>query len=151
MLDFDFGSDEQRQAALETKAFIPKNCFPNKVESYKGSLYVSTPRVFSGVPFSVVKIVERRKDLPTMEPFPNIEFQTLGDCNAIQMALSFKIDPKTGIMWIIDTGQVLFPDADDPFLHSVCLAKVVAIKSARGKKCPDLYFQNLSCQQARIF
>ena len=140
VLDFDFGSDEQRQAALETKAFIPKNCFPNKVESYKGSLYVSTPRVFSGVPFSVVKIVERRKDLPTMEPFPNIGFQTLGDCNAIQMTLSFKIDPNTGIMWIIDTGRVLFPDADDPFLNSVCPAKVVAIKIRTRKEVSRFVF-----------
>ena len=34
MLDFDFGSDKERQPALESKAFIPKNYFLNKVESY---------------------------------------------------------------------------------------------------------------------
>ena len=128
VLDFDFGSDEERQTALETKSFIPKNCFLNKVESYKGCLYVSTPRIFSGVPFSMVKIDEKGKGAPILEPFPYRDIQTLGNCDAIQMTLAFKIDPNTDIMWILDSGHVLFPDADDPFLNSYCPAKVVAIK-----------------------
>lgn len=133
VLDFDFGSDEERQAALDTKAFIPENCFLNKVESYRGCLYVAVPRLFSGVPFSLVQIVADRNGSPTLQPFPNREVHDLGDCNDIQMSLAFTIDVNTGIMWIIDAGHVVFPDADDPFRTSFCPAKVVAVKMRTRK------------------
>ena len=42
-------------------------------------------------------------------------YQMLGDCDAIQMTMAFEFDPNTDIMWILDSGHVLFPDADDPF------------------------------------
>ena len=129
VLDFDFGSEEERQTALESKAFIPKNCFLNKVESYRGSLYVATPRLYSGIPFSLVKIVEDRSRgaPPVLRPFPNRDIHDLGDCNDIQMSLSFTIDTNTDIMWILDAGHIVFPDADDPFRISFCPAKVVAV------------------------
>lgn len=128
VLDFDFGSDIERQAALDRKTFIPNNCFLNKVESYRGCLYIAVPRVFSGVPFSLVKVVKDRNGIPTLQPFPNKDMHDVGDCNDIQMSLSFTIDVNTDLMWIIDAGHILFPDPDDPNRTSFCPAKLLAIK-----------------------
>lgn len=139
-LDFDFGSDEQRQSALQTKAYIPEHCAPTKVESYKGCFYIATPRIFSGAPFSLVKIVNKEDESPILTPFPNKEIQTLGDCNAIQNSLAFKIDVNTDIMWILDVGHILFPDDDDPFRTSFCPAKVVAVKVRTGREVTRYVF-----------
>ena len=132
-LDFDFGSNEGRQNALDSKTFIPKNCFLNKVESYRGRLYMAVPRSFSGVPFSLVTVNKDKNGSPILQPFPNRNVHTLGDCNDIQMTLSFTIDPNTGIMWVIDAGNMVFPDPDDPFRTSLCPAKLLAIK-VRSRK-----------------
>ena len=128
VLEFDFGSDEERQAALESKAFIPENNFLNKVESYGGCLYIAVPRLFSGVPFSLVKVVEGRNGSPILQPFPNRDIHSLGDCKDIQNSLSFTIDVNTGIMWVIDAGHVVFPGDEDPLRTSFCPAKLLAIK-----------------------
>ena len=126
-LDFDFGSSTARQAALDSKAFIPEKCFLNKLESYRGCLYIAVPRLYSGVPFSLVKVEKGRDGSPVLQPFPNRDVHDLGDCNDIQMCLSFTIDTNTGIMWVIDAGHMLGPDADDPFRTSYCPAKLLAI------------------------
>ena len=73
----------------------------------------------------------------------------LGDCDAIQMTMAF--DPNTDIMWILDSGHVLFPDADDPFLNYFCPAKEVAIKTQREEECQDLSFQKMLCPLSQIF
>ena len=128
VLDFDFRSNEDRQSALDSNDFIPENCFLNKVESYRGCLYIAVPRLFSGVPYSLVKVVKDRNGSPILQPFPNRDVHSLGDCNDIQMSLSFTIDINTGIMWVIDAGHVVFPEPDDPFRTSFCPAKLLAIK-----------------------
>ena len=128
VLNFDFGSNEERQTALESKAFIPKNCFLNKVESFRGCLYIAVPRLFSGIPFSLVTVDRDRDGLPILQPFPNRDVHSLGDCNDIQMCLSFTIDINTGIMWVIDAGHVIFADVDDPFRTSFCPAKLLGIR-----------------------
>ena len=38
-------------------------------------------------------------------PFPNLEFQILGDCNGIQNVQGFDIDPNNGWMWLADVGR----------------------------------------------
>ena len=138
VLDFDFRSNEDRQSALDSKAFIQENCFLNKVESYRGCLYIAVPRLFSGVPFSLVKVNKDRNGSPILQPFPNRDVHSLGDCNDIQMSLSFTIDINTGIMWVIDAGHVVFPEPDDPFRTSFCPAKLLAIK-VRSRKMVSRY------------
>ena len=36
---------------------------------------------------------------PRLKPFPNLEFQKLGDCSAIQYVQSMQIEPN-GLMWL---------------------------------------------------
>ena len=120
MCNFDFGSDEEKQAAFDSKAFIPEGCFLNKVESYRGCLY-------SGVPYSLVKVVKDRDGSPILQPFPNRDIHSLGDCKAIQNMLSMTVDTNTAIMWNIDAGHISFPNDDDPFRTSFCPAKLLAL------------------------
>ena len=42
------------------------------------------------------------------------------------------------IMWILDAGHKVFPEADDPFQTSFCPAKVVAVK-VRTRKVVSRY------------
>ena len=90
---------------------------------------MAIPRLYSGVPFSLVKIVEDRSKgaSPILQPFPNRDIHDFGDCNDIQMSLSFTNDTNTDIMWILDAAHIAFPNADDPFRISFCPAKVVAV------------------------
>ena len=126
--EFEFRSKEEKQAALESKEFIPEKCFLNKVEPYRGHLYIAVPRLFSGVPFSMVEVVKDENGSAKLRPFPNRDIHTLGDCNDIQNCLSMSVDTNTGIMWLIDSGHVTNPDADDPFRASYCPAKIMAMK-----------------------
>ena len=41
----------------------------------------------------------RRPSAPRLKPFPNLEFQKLGDCDAIQYVQSMQIEPS-GVMWL---------------------------------------------------
>lgn len=41
----------------------------------------------------------RRLSAPRLKPFPNLEFQKLGDCDAIQYVQSMQIEPS-GVMWL---------------------------------------------------
>ena len=43
--EFEFRSNEEKQAALDSKEFIPEKCFLNKVEPYRGRLYIAVPRL----------------------------------------------------------------------------------------------------------
>lgn len=88
----------------------------------------------------MVKIVEKKDRSTILEAFPNRNLQTLGDCNAVQMTLAFKIDVNTDTMWILDAGHVLFPDDDDPFRNSFCPAKVIAVKISTREEVDRFVF-----------
>ena len=52
---------------------------------------------------------------PRLKPFPNLEFQKLGDCSAIQYVQSMQIEPN-GIMWLPGKcrNHVFFQDPNVP-------------------------------------
>ena len=49
---------------------------------------------------------------PRLKPFPNLEFQRLGDCNAIQYVQSMQIEPS-GVMWLPGNSSVRNTDMQD--------------------------------------
>ena len=49
----------------------------------------------------------RRQAAPRLKPFPTLEFQKLGDCNAIQYVQSMQIEPS-GVMWLPGTSIVQY-------------------------------------------
>lgn len=55
-IDFEYQSSEDRQKALETKAFIPENVMPVGLEVYQNRLFITLPRWKTGVPASLAYI-----------------------------------------------------------------------------------------------
>ena len=54
-----------------------------------------------------------------------------GDCDGLQYAQSMEVDPKTGLMWIIDAGR-LHTFTDEPI--DVCPPKLVVWDVREGRE-----------------
>lgn len=55
-MDFEYPSNEERQAAIANGNFIPENVVPVGLEVYKNRLFVTLPRWKKGVPASLAYI-----------------------------------------------------------------------------------------------
>lgn len=62
-IDFDFESAEKRQEAIRGRTFIPENVIPVGLDIYKDRLFLSLPRLKSGVPASLAYINLTEVDL----------------------------------------------------------------------------------------
>lgn len=56
ILDFDFGSPEKREMAIQDKSFIPENNLPLGLEVYENRIFVTVPRWKFGVAASLAYI-----------------------------------------------------------------------------------------------
>lgn len=55
-IDFKYTNADQRQAAIDSKAFIPENVIPAAMEIYKDRLFLTLPRLKPGVPATLATI-----------------------------------------------------------------------------------------------
>lgn len=55
-IDFQFESLEKREAAIQSKTFIPENVIPVGLDIYKDRLFLSLPRLKEGVPATLAYI-----------------------------------------------------------------------------------------------
>lgn len=130
VIEYEWPSVEAREQAISDGNYEPKNSAINGIKVYKDKVYVTTPRLKTGVPSTLNVIVENQNpDLTSVDyvlrPFPSWDMQTLGDCRALQLVQSMEIDVNTGYMWIVDTGFVPkeFGVEVRPFDH--CASKMV--------------------------
>lgn len=56
VIDFKYEKPEERQAAIDNHTFIPTNVIPVSLDVYENKLFLSTPRLKSGVPASLAYI-----------------------------------------------------------------------------------------------
>ena len=105
---YDWNNETQRQTAIDNGDYIVENNIITGIKLYKDHVYVTVPRWRHGVPSTLNRVVDLPAvgDGPVLEPFPDWDSNTIGDCNAFQYVQSMEIDPNTGFMWIIDTGRV---------------------------------------------
>lgn len=52
-IDFEYRNEPDRQAAIESRSFIPQNVIPVGLEVYRTRLFVTLPRWKEGVPASL--------------------------------------------------------------------------------------------------
>ncbi|XP_026480966.1 protein yellow-like [Ctenocephalides felis] len=52
-LDFDYSNESDRQAAIDSKEFIPENNIPVGLEVFGDRLFITVPRWKPGVPASL--------------------------------------------------------------------------------------------------
>ena len=110
IVEYEWPTASGRQEAVDNQSYVPRNSAINGIKLYKDRVFVTVPRLKSGVPSTLNEVVEnndvRIKAVShVLRPYPSWEMQTLGNCSALQRVQSMEIDPKTGHMWIVDTGE----------------------------------------------
>ena len=111
VIEYEWPNASVRQQAISDGSYEPENSAINGIKVYKGKVYVTTPRLKTGVPSTLNVVIENQNpDVTSVEhvlrPFPSWEMQKLGDCRALQLVQSMEIDINTGYMWIVDTGEL---------------------------------------------
>ncbi|XP_005104578.1 major royal jelly protein 1 [Aplysia californica] len=143
--DFPKGVEE---IFLEYGEFIPNTNWIAGVQVYKDEVYVTAPRVkyVKGTPSGLNKVVVKDGQA-LLQPFPDLSFQKLGRCSALQLPTSKAIDPNTGYMYIIDTGRAGVISASP---GNFCPAKIVVLdlndngRVVRSHDFPDSVVSNTS-------
>ncbi|XP_050298512.1 protein yellow [Anthonomus grandis grandis] len=107
IVDFDFGSSEKRQAAIDDKSFIPENNIPMGLEVYKNRIFVTLPRWKFGVAASLAYIDRATDpmDSPLLKPYPNWDaHRAFGDAPP-EIVSPFRVRAdQCGRLWVPDTG-----------------------------------------------
>ncbi|XP_012254941.2 protein yellow-like [Athalia rosae] len=105
--EFNWASPEALDQAIKHKEYIVENNAIAGIKIWKNKMYLTIPRWRKGVPVTLgVTSATPVNDVtaPKLDPYPNWDMQTLGDCNAFQFVQSMEIDPL-GRMWVLDTGR----------------------------------------------
>lgn len=108
-VDFAYPSNESRQAAINSREFVPENNIPLGLEVYQDRLFITVPRWKSGVPASLTYIkLTDPMDSPKLRPYPNWEAHKLprsegGDPPEIVSPFRIRAD-QCGRLWVLDTG-----------------------------------------------
>lgn len=55
-IDFDYGSPEKQKEAIDRGSFIPNNAIPVGLDIYKDRLFLTLPRLKTGVPATLAYI-----------------------------------------------------------------------------------------------
>lgn len=87
--------------------YVAKNIIATRVQVWDDRAFVLMPRFRSGVPFTVstVRLDCQNRCWPILSPYPFWSLHDESDSTAIQNPVDMYLDP-TGIIWILDTGQV---------------------------------------------
>lgn len=107
-LSFAYRTQQDRDAARYTGAYIPENNLISDVKAFANRLYVTVPRMLPGVPATLGWIIAPNNDGrtdPEIEPFPSWAMNAIGNCTALQFVQGIAIDTD-GVMWVIDSGRI---------------------------------------------
>ena len=111
-IEYDWPSREAKETALTDGSFIPLNNAINGIRIYNYRIFVTVPRLRPGIPSNLNIIVNARNSKPflssrmVLRPYPNWNMQKEGNCTAFQKVQNIEIDPKSGMLFVIDTGGV---------------------------------------------
>ncbi|XP_033762705.1 protein yellow-like [Pecten maximus] len=123
-VNYSWPNESVKQNYIMKKKFIVENNIISGIKVLDGNVYVTVPRWRPGVPSTLNKVITdpTNTEESILEPYPNWEMQTLGDCNALQYAQSMEVYPNTGYMWIIDVGRT---DTQTDHPQNLCPAKLI--------------------------
>lgn len=111
-VDYDFASDDERKAAMQSGEFNASNNIPLGLEVYKDRIFITVPRWSTGVPSSLNYIkLDDNKDSPKLHPYPNwaahrrqpSDDSSTNESRAIVSPFRIRAD-QFGRLWVLDTG-----------------------------------------------
>nr|ARK19905.1 yellow-like protein [Ampulex compressa] len=164
-LEFAFPSEEARDAAIHEGRFIPGKLAPIDTDVYvaehkKPIVFITIPRFQEGVPVTLGYVSDDATldGNPLIVPYPNWEYNTLGNCDSITSVYRIQVD-KCGRLWVLDTGKHIEEQICPPQLLVFCLKSnkllsqykfsqdfykdtsifVTPIVDTRGPKCQDTF------------
>lgn len=109
-IDYNWPTQAARETAILTGNYVPLNNAINGIRVYDNKIFVTVPRFKPGVPSTLNTLINAhpQKHFLTsrtvLQPYPRWEMQTEGNCTAFQKVQNIEVDPKTGLMFVIDTG-----------------------------------------------
>lgn len=87
-------------------SYIPENNLVHRMKIWNNTLYMAIPRFKEGVEATLCK-----SNRGTIQPFPSLSLQTVGNCIGIQNTKEIEID-HLGHLWVLDVGKVY--DLEEP-------------------------------------
>ncbi|XP_052764204.1 major royal jelly protein 1-like [Mya arenaria] len=107
-IDYNWKTKAEREQAIAKGRYIPLQNAINGIRVYDNKIFVTVPRFGDGIPSTLNTLVNARRRFlsssTVLKPYPSWEMQQEGNCSAFQKVQNIEIDPKRGIMFVIDTG-----------------------------------------------
>ncbi|CAG5119026.1 unnamed protein product [Candidula unifasciata] len=128
--DCRYNASHNLISGIKTYKLLKNRCCINITVflfSLRGQVYLSVPRLkyTTGVPSTLNKVIQKGNQ-SVLTPFPDWASQELGNCSALQCAMSMEVDPITGYMYVIDPGRSgIFGDISGQPPPVICPPKLV--------------------------
>ncbi|XP_047024380.1 protein yellow-like [Helicoverpa zea] len=120
-IDFEYPSTEARQQAIDDREFIQAEVFPYEVERWKDRVFISTPRLKSGIPATLSSVqIGAPTDSPLLQPYPDWKWQDEVNCTGFVSIYCMSID-DCGVMWVLDSGLRESRQVCPPTLYAINL------------------------------
>lgn len=111
-LEFTFPSEHAKEQAIQEGHYIPGAPVPIDVDFYhkakQGSVvFITIPRIQNGVPVTLGYVTDgvSSQGNPLIAPYPNWEWNRLGNCDAMTSVFRVQVDSRDRL-WVIDTGKL---------------------------------------------
>nr|ATU83036.1 secreted hypothetical protein [Pristhesancus plagipennis] len=151
--------EEKNLAPLQWKGGLTKmdetgrkayNGLTTRAQISDDVVFLCNPRLKPGIEATLLKVSMYPNDEDTdgisMEPFPNLKFQTEGDCECLQSAVDLYLDHED-ILWVLDVG-VTFSAHSQPTAR--CPPKVVGFNIHNGKAEKVISLANMVGPMSRL-
>lgn len=134
-VDYDWASQDDRAAAINSGEFKPQNCTLTGIKVCNPhiaarctteTIFGTVPRWAGGVWATLNTVVKNSTGQHVLHPWPTRAMQVPGDCSKIQYVQSMEIDPS-GVMWVIDVGRRYFAGPTKGTVNDKCPPKIVLI------------------------
>ncbi|CAH4028629.1 unnamed protein product [Pieris brassicae] len=107
-LDYQWPSEEARNTALASRAFIPGNGMPMGIERHRDRLFITVPRWRHGVPASLtyINLNDNSTKSPALIPYPNWAAHDMNNGKpTIVSPFRVRAD-KCNRLWVLDNGKI---------------------------------------------
>ncbi|XP_018322188.1 protein yellow-like [Agrilus planipennis] len=107
-LSYNYETESDKFAALDSGAYIPANNVPMGIEVVGRRIFITIPRWKRGVPASLAYISHTGEvNSPTLKPYPNWEAHQSENDSAIPEIVSpFRLRAdRCGHLWVLDSGM----------------------------------------------